>query len=203
MLLNSTHILEIIKVGVTKKNSIYLVYTTKQGKGCSFVSLAELRAALGVENSDRYIVAKLAITRTQDLITYNRSFFPDHTFIRRKIEQAVNQKNLTAVFVEEDGELFARIYYFHQFLGIIHIDHEGKISLITDRFKGKHCFSIAGAIGLIADSLPRKRSTLAEMAERDRTIFKRGMIANPDGTVSIDHEFYRLMGKVSQVRGRR
>jgi hypothetical protein len=204
MPLSSIQILQITKVGVTRRGTIYITYATQKGNCCSFVSLAEIRAALGIENSSAALLAKVASDRTSDLITYNRSFFllPEHIFIKRQIEKTVTEKSLTAIFAEEEGELFARVYHFQQFLGIINVSNEGKIFVTNDKFNGKYCFSTAGALGLLCDQLPRRCPTEAEIAQQNRSL-RGGTFVGIDGTIHIDERFYQLMGKVSQIRGRR
>ncbi len=216
MVLSKIALKQITTVGITSKGAIYLTYTTEKGKGCSFVSFGELRTALRIDVLDCRILAEVARDRTQDLITYNHSFFPqqeldnyleeqaaeiapEYIFLQRQIEKAVAELNLTAQFIEDEGELFAKIYA-SQFLGIVNIDGQGKITIFSDRFKGKRVFSVAGAMTLIAqDCIPQHRSTDEQIAQQNRKFENRGAFVGIDGTVRINDAFYRRMGSVSQV----
>lgn len=152
---------------------------------------------------------KSSICTTTDispyLVEWNNSRLPavSHSTekLRAEIEKEVISRNLTAQFIEDEGELFSRIYC-DKLLGIISVGTAGKITITTEEYREKKVHSIRGAMGLITNKLPRSRTPDSEIIAENQKFLTPGIKVCSDGTIASNYKFWELVGKVSQVRGR-
>lgn len=139
--------------------------------------------------------------------------------------EEIEKRGLVAFPTQEDGEWFIKVCtHGQQVLGHAIASSDGRLSVVANAPKAKEVFffDAKSAIeSLIAEKFaqqsPEKKTYykppqkgINYVRRSDEEIQKeleefmsrsRGIIALSDGTVAIDHNFYRLMGSVSQVRG--